>query len=94
MDSSLASSTEPAGMLAQDKRASRVHRPRPRPIRRLLAVCYVGSEDLNERIVREGWALDFRKYSTDYLAGPKPRRDAPAPASGAASSPPPRRSRR
>jgi endonuclease YncB( thermonuclease family) len=34
---------------------------------RLLAVCYVGGEDLNERIVREGWALDFRKYSTAYL---------------------------
>jgi endonuclease YncB( thermonuclease family) len=35
---------------------------------RLLAVCYVGGEDLNERIVREGWALDFRRYSSDYLA--------------------------
>ena len=34
---------------------------------RLLAVCYVGGEDLNERIVREGWALDFRRYSTDYV---------------------------
>jgi endonuclease YncB( thermonuclease family) len=34
---------------------------------RLLAVCYIGGEDLNERIVREGWALDFRRYSTDYL---------------------------
>jgi endonuclease YncB( thermonuclease family) len=34
---------------------------------RLLAVCYVGGENLNERIVREGWALDFRKYSSDYL---------------------------
>jgi Staphylococcal nuclease homologue len=35
--------------------------------RRLLAVCYVGGEDLSERLVREGWALDFRRYSTDYL---------------------------
>jgi endonuclease YncB( thermonuclease family) len=34
---------------------------------RLLAVCYVGGEDLNERIIREGWALDFRRYSTDYV---------------------------
>src|SRR5512132_4350953 len=34
---------------------------------RLVAVCYVGGENLNERIVREGWALDFRRYSTDYL---------------------------
>jgi endonuclease YncB( thermonuclease family) len=34
---------------------------------RLLAVCYVGGESINERIVGEGWALDYRKYSTDYL---------------------------
>src|SRR5512134_3419079 len=34
---------------------------------RLLAVCYVGGESINERIVREGWALDFRRYSSDYL---------------------------
>lgn len=35
---------------------------------RLLAVCYVGGENVNDRLVREGWALDYRKYSTDYLA--------------------------
>ena len=35
---------------------------------RLLAVCYAGGENVNERLVREGWALDYRKYSTDYLA--------------------------
>jgi endonuclease YncB( thermonuclease family) len=34
---------------------------------RLLAVCYVGGENINNRLVREGWALDYRKYSTDYL---------------------------
>ena len=39
---------------------------------RLLAVCYLGGENLNERIVREGWALDFRKYSTDYLQAEVP----------------------
>jgi endonuclease YncB( thermonuclease family) len=33
----------------------------------LLAVRYIGGENLNERVVREGWALDFRRYSTDYL---------------------------
>jgi endonuclease YncB( thermonuclease family) len=44
-----------------------VRRPRPRPVWTALAVCYVGGEDLNERIVREGWALDCRKYSTAYL---------------------------
>jgi endonuclease YncB( thermonuclease family) len=34
---------------------------------RLLAVCYVGGGSINDRLVREGWALDYRKYSTDYL---------------------------
>ena len=34
---------------------------------RLLAVCYVGGESINDRLVRDGWALDYRKYSTDYL---------------------------
>jgi endonuclease YncB( thermonuclease family) len=43
---------------------------------RLLAVCFVGGESINERIVREGWALDYRKYSTDYLqAEPAAKRD-------------------
>src|SRR5512134_2473786 len=27
---------------------------------RLLAVCYVGGDSINERLVREGWALDYR----------------------------------
>ena len=34
---------------------------------RLLTVCYVGGQSINEQLVREGWALDHRKYSTDYL---------------------------
>jgi endonuclease YncB( thermonuclease family) len=34
---------------------------------RLLAVCYAGGESINDRLVREGWALNYRKYSTDYL---------------------------
>jgi endonuclease YncB( thermonuclease family) len=29
-------------------------------------VCYIGGENINDRL-REGWALDYRKYSTDYL---------------------------
>lgn len=34
---------------------------------RVLATCYLGGENLNERIVREGWALDFRRYTSVYL---------------------------
>lgn len=34
---------------------------------RLVAVCRVGGEDLSEWLVREGWALAYRKYSSDYV---------------------------
>src|SRR5512134_1081004 len=55
---------------------------------RLLAVCYVGGESINERIVREGWALDYRKYSTDYLQA---EADAKRAGAGARSAEPSRR---
>jgi len=35
--------------------------------KRLLAVCYVGSLELNAQMVSEGWALAFRQYSKDYI---------------------------
>jgi endonuclease YncB( thermonuclease family) len=34
--------------------------------RRTLARCYLGSEDLNEWMVRQGWALAFVKYSSEF----------------------------
>jgi endonuclease YncB( thermonuclease family) len=34
---------------------------------RVVAVCYVGSEDLDRWIVEQGWAVAFRKYSLDYV---------------------------
>ena len=34
---------------------------------RLIAVCFTAGRNLNEDMVREGWALAYRKYSTDYL---------------------------
>ena len=36
---------------------------------RLLAVCYVGGESINERIVREGWALDLPALLDGLRAG-------------------------
>jgi len=33
--------------------------------RRLIAVCFVGNQDLNAEMVREGWALAYRRYSKD-----------------------------
>ena len=35
--------------------------------KRLLAVCYVGNLNLNAMMVRDGWGLAYRKYSTDYV---------------------------
>lgn len=35
--------------------------------KRLIAVCYVGSLNINEQMVVDGWALAYRKYSTDYV---------------------------
>jgi endonuclease YncB( thermonuclease family) len=35
--------------------------------RRALATCYLGSENVNAWLVREGWALAFRRYSEAYV---------------------------
>jgi endonuclease YncB( thermonuclease family) len=34
---------------------------------RLVAVCYAGDDDLNARMVRDGWALAYRRYGKDYV---------------------------
>jgi endonuclease YncB( thermonuclease family) len=34
---------------------------------RLVAACYVNGENINERLVFEGWALAYRQYSRDYV---------------------------
>jgi endonuclease YncB( thermonuclease family) len=34
---------------------------------RIVAVCRAGAEDLNGWMVRQGWALAYRQYSTAYL---------------------------
>ncbi|MDA1090477.1 MAG: thermonuclease family protein [Proteobacteria bacterium] len=35
--------------------------------KRLIAVCYVGTFNINEQMVTDGWALAYRKYSKDYV---------------------------
>lgn len=35
---------------------------------RLLAICSIGSTDLNRTMVEYGWATAFRRYSDDYVA--------------------------
>ncbi len=34
---------------------------------RLLAVCYVEGRDINAEIVRQGWAVAYRRYAMDYV---------------------------
>jgi endonuclease YncB( thermonuclease family) len=35
---------------------------------RTVAVCFLGSEELNRWMVANGWAVAFRRYSLDYVA--------------------------
>lgn len=35
---------------------------------RTVAKCFVGDRDINEAMVRQGWAVAYRKYSMDYVA--------------------------
>jgi len=46
--------------------------------KRAIGVCFVGSVDLNEALVRAGFALAYRRYSKDYVAA-----EAAAKADGA-----------
>ncbi len=34
---------------------------------RLVAVCFVGDQNLNAEMVRQGWALAYRRYSDEYV---------------------------
>ncbi|QUS38082.1 thermonuclease family protein [Tardiphaga alba] len=44
--------------------------------RRTLATCFVDGEDVGQWLVREGWALAFRRYSNAYLADEDDARSA------------------
>ena len=35
---------------------------------RIVAVCRVDGADVNARMVEQGWAVAYRKYSTDYVS--------------------------
>ena len=45
---------------------------------RIVAVCFVGSTDLNAEMVRKGWALAYRQYALDYVADEDRARQARA----------------
>ena len=35
--------------------------------KRIVAICYHNNKDLNKLMVRNGWAIAYRKYSKDYV---------------------------
>ena len=43
---------------------------------RLIAVCYNGTVNLNADLVRQGWALAYRRYSKDYISAEKEAQEA------------------
>ncbi len=44
--------------------------------KRLIAVCYSGTVNLNAEVVRQGWALAYRRYSKNYISAEKEAQDA------------------
>ena len=35
--------------------------------KRIVAVCYYNTQNLNKLMVRNGWAIAYRRYSKDYI---------------------------
>jgi endonuclease YncB( thermonuclease family) len=46
--------------------------------KRIVAICRSGGEDLNRWIVSEGWAIAYRRYSSDYVSAESSARAAKA----------------
>jgi len=44
--------------------------------KRLIATCYNGEINLNAEMVRQGWALAYRRYSKDYVSVEKGAQEA------------------
>lgn len=60
-----------ASFALADRMGRATVRCEPRDIdryRRLVAVCFSGSIDLNRWMVANGWAVAYRRYSVDYVA--------------------------
>ena len=54
--------------------------------RRIIAVCFKGTTNLNAWMVAQGWAVAFRKYGLDYVSEEDDARAEPSWASGKANS--------
>jgi endonuclease YncB( thermonuclease family) len=59
-----------ASLALSDHIESRTLRCEQRDIdryKRIVAVCFMGGEDINAWLVRSGWAMAYRQYSKDYI---------------------------
>jgi endonuclease YncB( thermonuclease family) len=59
-----------ASLALADRIGHHVIRCEPRDLdryRRIVAVCFDQAEDLNRWMVKNGWAVAYRKYSTEYV---------------------------
>jgi endonuclease YncB( thermonuclease family) len=43
---------------------------------RVVAICWIGETNINEQMVRDGWALAYRRFSRDYVAAEDEAREA------------------
>ena len=69
-DKSLYRCGQQAALALADKIERATVRCEPRDIdryKRIVAVCRLGNVDLNAWMVRQGWAIAYRRYSRDYV---------------------------
>jgi endonuclease YncB( thermonuclease family) len=43
---------------------------------RVVAICYLGNRDINQEMVRDGWAVAYSQYTTKYIADEADARQA------------------
>ena len=42
--------------------------------KRLIAVCYIGTQNINNWLVKQGWAIAYKRYSNDYVSSERTAR--------------------
>ena len=42
--------------------------------KRLIAVCYIGAQNINNWLVKQGWAIAYKRYSNDYVSSERTAR--------------------
>ena len=42
--------------------------------KRLIAICYIGTQNINNWLVKQGWAIAYKRYSNDYVSSERTAR--------------------